>query len=144
MGSAPWRGCPFSWWFVHGRGGLKAFAEWTDTMTTQDPEEVSGDGAENRADPRLTSLEDRLKAAQRAESELTAHKEVGNAFTGKGASQGNRVLSVLLGSPLGGLVIGFALDRVLGTSPKIMLGLLVFGIVAGFVQVLRISRERAD
>ncbi len=113
-------------------------------MATQDPDEVSGDGAENRADPRLTSLEERLKAARHAEDLLTAHKEVGKAFTGKGTSQGNRVLSVLLGSPLGGLVIGFALDRVLGTQPRIMLGMLFFGVVAGFVQVLRISRERAD
>jgi ATP synthase protein I len=113
-------------------------------MMTQYPDEASGDGAENRADQRLTSLGDRLKSARRAEGELTAHKEVGKSFTGKGASQGNRVLSVLLGSPLGGLIIGFALDRVLGTQPKIMLGLLFFGILAGFVQVLRISRERAD
>lgn len=113
-------------------------------MVTQDPDMASGGGTDNRADDRLTSLEDRLKAAQRAEGELTAHKEVGKSFTGKGASQGNRVLSVLLGSPLGGLVIGFALDRMLGTSPRIMLALLIFGIVAGFVQVLRISRERAD
>ena len=113
-------------------------------MTTQDPDGASGDGAENWANQRLTSLEDRLKAAQRAEGELTTPREVGNAFTGKGVSQGNRVLSVLVGSPLGGLVIGFAADRVLGTQPKIMLALLFFGIVAGFVQVMRISRERAD
>ena len=109
-------------------------------MTTQDPHEASGNGA----DQRLTSLEDRLKAAQRAEGELNGPRDVGKAFTGKGVSQGNRVLSVLVGSPLGGLVIGFALDQVLGTQPKFMLGLLIFGIVAGFVQVLRISRERAD
>ena len=115
-------------------------AERTDTMTTQDPEEASGCGA----DQRLTSLEDRLKAAHRAEGELTAPREVGKVFTGKGVSQGNRVLSVLVGTPLGGLVIGFALDRVLGTQPKLMLGLLFFGIVAGFVQVLRISRERVE
>ena len=126
------------------RGGPVAVAERTDTMTTQDPDEASGDGAENWADQRLTSLEDRLKAAQRAEGELTAPREVGKAFTGKGVSQGNRVLSVLVGTPLGGLVIGFALDRALGTQPKIMLALLFFGIVAGFVQVLRISRERVE
>ena len=119
---------------------MQQSAERTDTMTTQDPEEASG----GQADQRLTSLEDRLKAAHRAEGELTAPREVGKAFTGKGVSQGNRVLSVLVGTPLGGLVIGFALDRVLGTQPKLMLGLLFFGIVAGFVQVLRISRERVE
>ncbi len=109
-------------------------------MTTQDHDEASGGGA----DQRLASFEDRLKAAQRAEGELTAPKVVGGAFTGKGVSQGNRVLSVLVGSPLGGLVIGLVLDRILGTQPKIMLALLFLGIVAGFVQVLRISRERAE
>lgn len=113
-------------------------------MTTQDHDRASGAGADNRADQRLTSLEERLKAAQRAEGELNSPMDVGRSFAGKGVSQGNRVLSVLIGSPLGGLVIGFVLDKFLGTQPKIMLALLFLGIAAGFVQVLRISRERAE
>lgn len=109
-------------------------------MTTQDHDEASGGGT----DQRLTSLEERLKAAQRAEGELNAPVDISKPFAGKGVSQGNRVLSVLVGSPLGGLVIGLVLDRFLGTTPKIMLALLFLGIAAGFVQVLRISRERAE
>lgn len=109
-------------------------------MTTNEPDEASGGGADHR----LTSLEERLQAAHRAEGEHSAPKQHGSAFTGKGVSQGNRVLSVLIGTPLGGLIIGYALDQFLGTRPKAMLALLFLGIVAAFVQIWRISRERAE
>ena len=106
-----------------------------------DDTDQAPDGGE---DPRLASLEERLQAAHHAEAERTAHKQVGNAFTGKGVSQGNRVLSALIGAPLGGLVIGFAADQLLGTRPTAMLAMLFLGIIAGFVQIWRISRERAE
>ena len=104
----------------------------------------TGQAPEGGDDPRLTSLEERLRAAHHAEARRTAPKRAGNAFTGKGVSQGNRVLSALIGAPLGGLVIGFAADQVLGTRPVAMLAMLFLGIAAGFVQILRISRERAE
>jgi ATP synthase protein I len=109
-------------------------------MNANDP----GEAPEGGEDPRLTSLEERLKAAHRAEDELTTPKEVGKAFTGKGVSQGNRVLSALIGTPLGALVVGYALDQFLGTRPKVMLAMLFLGIVGAFVQVWRISRERPE
>ena len=99
---------------------------------------------EGEEDPRLTSLEDRLRVAHRAEAERTEPKVVRNPFTGKGASQGNRVLSTLIGAPLGGLVVGFALDELLDTRPWAMLIMLFLGIAAGFVQIWRISMERAE
>jgi ATP synthase protein I len=109
-------------------------------MTAKDPEEAP----EGDVDPRLASLDERLRAAHHAETKLTAPREVRNVFTGKGVSQGNRVLSALVGTPLGGLIVGLAIDRLAGTRPWAMLALLFFGIVAGFVQVFRISRERAE
>jgi ATP synthase protein I len=99
------------------------------------------DGGE---DPRLTSLEDRLRNAQTAEDKRTEPLKVRNIFTGKGSSQGNRVLSAIVGAPLGGLFVGFALDQVFGTRPWVMLGMMFLGIVAGFVQVWRISQESAE
>ncbi|MDG2002708.1 MAG: AtpZ/AtpI family protein [Novosphingobium sp.] len=109
-------------------------------MTTDD----TGQAPEGGEDPRLTSLEERLKDAHHSEAERTAPKAVGNAFTGKGVSQGNRVLSALIGAPLGGLIVGFALDQLFGTRPWVMLSMLFFGIAAGFVQIWRISKERAE
>jgi ATP synthase protein I len=104
----------------------------------------NGQAPDGGEDPRLNSLEERLKAAHRSEAERTAPMQTGNAFTGKGVSQGNRVLSILIGSPLGGLFVGFALDQVLGTRPWVMLALLFLGLIAAFVQVWRISKERAE
>lgn len=104
----------------------------------------TGEAPESGEDPRLASLEERLREAHHAEAERTAPKAVRNVFTGKGVSQGNRVLSTLIGAPLGGLFVGFALDQVLGTRPWVMLAMLFLGIVAGFVQVWQISKERAE
>jgi ATP synthase protein I len=104
----------------------------------------NGQAPDGGEDPRLNSLEERLKAAHRSEAERTAPKQTGKAFTGKGVSQGNRVLSALIGTPLGGLIVGYALDAVLGTRPWVMLAMLFLGIVAGFVQIWRISKERAE
>jgi ATP synthase protein I len=104
----------------------------------------TGKAPEGGEDPRLTSLEDRLQAAHRAEAERTAPKGTGGAFTGKGASQGNRVLSTLIGAPLGAMLIGWLIDRWLNSAPAAMLTMLFLGIVSAFVQIWRISQERAE
>jgi ATP synthase protein I len=110
-------------------------------MAANDPEQAPAEGG----DSRLGSLDERLKAAQRAEAERTAPVEIGSAYlSGKGMSQGNRVLSTLIGVPFGGLVVGFAIDEVAGTRPGAMLVMLFLGIVAAFVQIWRISKERAE
>jgi ATP synthase protein I len=109
-------------------------------METDDHDKAPG----GEEDPRLTSLEDRLRNAHHAEAKRTEPTVVRNPFTGKGASQGNRVLSTLIGAPLGGLIVGYALDELLGTRPWVMLAMLFLGIAAGFVQIWRISKERAE
>jgi ATP synthase protein I len=109
-------------------------------MTASDHDKVPGGGE----DPRLASLDDRLKAAHHIEAERTAPAGANAAFTGKGASQGNRVLSTLIGAPLGAMLIGWLIDRWLGSAPKAMLAMLFFGIISAFVQIWRISRERAE
>jgi len=109
-------------------------------MAAIDPDEAPGGGEDHR----LTSLGDRLKAAHHVEAERTAPVGANAAFTGKGASQGNRVLSTLIGAPLGAMMIGWLIDRWLGSAPKAMLAMLFLGIISAFVQIWRISQERAE
>lgn len=104
----------------------------------------NGEAPDGGGDKRLDSLEDRLRKAHHIEAERTGANVPPNPFAGKGVSQGNRVLSALIGTPLGGLIIGYAIDQLLGTRPKAMLALLFLGIVAAFVQIWRISKERAE
>ncbi|MEO6717214.1 MAG: AtpZ/AtpI family protein [Novosphingobium sp.] len=107
-------------------------------MAMSDHDEVPGGGE----DPRLTSLSDRLKAAHHVEKERTTPAGANAAFTGKGAAQGNRVLSTLIGAPLGAMLIGWLIDRWLGSAPRAMLVMLFLGIISAFVQIWRISQER--
>ena len=109
-------------------------------MAANDHDEAPGGGE----DPRLASLDDRLKAVHHSEKERTAPKGADNPFTGKGVSQGNRVLSTLIGAPLGAMLIGWLADKWLGTAPKAMLAMLLLGIVSAFVQIWRIAQERAE
>jgi ATP synthase protein I len=109
-------------------------------MSADETGEAPGGGE----DPRLASLEERLEEAHRIEAKRTAPTEVRNIFTGKGVSQGNRVLSVLIGVPLGSFFIGFAIDQLFGTRPWAMLTMLFLGTISAFVQIWRISKERAQ
>ena len=92
----------------------------------------------DREDPRITSLNKRLAEEQRKEAIRTG---VGEG-QGKGYSQGNRVLAELIAGPAGGALIGWLLDRWLGTTPFLLLGLMVLGIVVAFRNIIRISGER--
>jgi ATP synthase protein I len=80
-----------------------------------------------------------------AEARATEKARVGGvAPNPKGYNQGSRVLAELIGVPAGAALIGWVLDRWLGTSPWILLGLLVLGVIAAFRNIIRISKERAE
>ena len=95
----------------------------------------------DREDPRITSLDQRLDAAKRDEAIRSGKVGEGQ---GKGYSQGNRVLSQLIGGPVGGAVIGWLLDRLFGTSPILLLVLMALGVVVAFRNIIRISGERPE
>jgi ATP synthase protein I len=101
----------------------------------------SGQDETGREDPRITSLNQRLDAAKRDEAVRAGKVGKGQ---GKGYSQGNRVLSQLIGGPAGGALIGWLLDRLLGTAPWLLLALMALGIVVAFRNIIKISGERPE
>ena len=103
--------------------------------------EGSGQDELDREDPRITSLNKRLDAAKRDEAIRSGKVGEGQ---GKGYSQGNRVLSQLIGGPVGGAVIGWVLDQVFKTLPIFLLALMALGIVVAFRNIIRISGERPE
>ena len=99
------------------------------------------DGSE---DPRLASLDERLKSAHRAETDRTKAFGAPVALTGKGTRQGQQILSALIGAPLGGALIGWVIDRLFDTAPGGLLIMLFLGFGAAISQVLRISKQRSE
>ena len=87
-------------------------------------------------DARLESLDERLDRLQRREAEK-ASKEQGDSSN----RAGRLVVNQLVGGPLGGLIVGWLLDRWLGTAPWLMLGLMFVGFAGGFINVIRISNK---
>ncbi len=86
-------------------------------------------------DARLDSLEQRLDRAETAEA-----KRVGRAPAADANEQlGNRVLSLLVGGLVGGTLIGWLLDRWLGTEPVLLITLMVLGTVGGFWSIIKMS-----
>ncbi|GGA39167.1 AtpZ/AtpI family protein [Sphingomonas psychrolutea] len=62
----------------------------------------------------------------------------------KGYGQGSKVLALLLGALFGGGIMGWALDQWLGTSPWALLIVLTLAIVGAFLNIIKISKERAQ
>jgi ATP synthase protein I len=87
-------------------------------------------------DARLESLDRRLDQAQQAEAQRTRKKQPDSSYR-----VGQLVLSHLVGAPAGGFLIGFVLDRWLGTKPWLMLVMLFLGFAAGVFNVIRISNS---
>ncbi|HWH18114.1 MAG TPA: AtpZ/AtpI family protein [Allosphingosinicella sp.] len=90
-------------------------------------------------DARLASLDERLRRAQAEEAERTGRNR---APADRNEQLGNRVLSYLIGGMLGGAVTGWALDRLFGTSPWLLLILLFLGTAAGFWNIIKLSNRR--
>jgi ATP synthase protein I len=86
-------------------------------------------------DARLESLDERLERLQQAEAKRTAKAQGDPSYRA-----GQLVLSHLVGAPLGSGIVGWMLDRWLGTKPWIMLAMLFIGFAVGVFDVLRISK----
>lgn len=92
------------------------------------------------SDPRFDSLDMQLRKAKEAEQIRS-----GKAQTpAKGMRQGNRVLTELIAGPAGGTLIGWFLDRLLDTTPWLLLICLFLGIGSAFRNIIRISNERPE
>jgi ATP synthase protein I len=58
--------------------------------------------------------------------------------------QGNRVLTELIAGPAGGALVGWLFDRLLGTSPALLLVCMFLGIAVAFRNIIKISGERPE
>jgi ATP synthase protein I len=96
-----------------------------------------GPGQDNRLpeDARLESLERRLDKMRREEAVKTA-----KAQGDPNMRAGQLVISHMVGGPLGGGLLGWLLDRWLGTAPWLLLLLMFAGFGAGVMNVLRIAK----
>lgn len=90
-------------------------------------------------DARLDALEARLEAARQDSLPGRSRLKGGVA---KGEQQGMRVLSELIGAPLGGALIGWLLDRLLGTKPIVLLVMLGFGFAVAVWSIIKIARQK--
>ena len=101
-------------------------------------EEEPGQDVETPQDARLDSLEERLKRAQARETERTGEGRAADA----NEQLGQRVLSTLLGGLFGGTLIGWLLDRWLGTGPWLLIVMMVLGTIGGFWSIIKLSSRR--
>ncbi|MEZ5655196.1 MAG: AtpZ/AtpI family protein [Sphingobium sp.] len=90
-------------------------------------------------DPRIAALQERIERAEQTEKVRTGQRdEKADANT----RLGNRVLAELIGGLAGGALIGWVLDRFLGTQPWLLLVFLFLGIIVAFRNIIRISTQR--
>lgn len=92
-------------------------------------------------DARIDALEARLQAAREREKQRNRPKVQGADVNYR---SGNRVLADLLGGIFGGLVIGWAIDSLAGTSPWGLLVMLFLGIIVAFRNIIRAANTLPD
>jgi ATP synthase protein I len=87
---------------------------------------------------RVDQLGDKLK---RAEAQHDTGRQGGDALQGRGMAYGFRMSSELVGAIVVGGLIGYGLDRLLGTLPWLFLLFFVLGFAAGILNILRAYRQ---
>ena len=97
-------------------------------------EEETGEAPKLPPDARLDSLDERLERAQRIEAERTGLKQPDPNYR-----IGQQVIGHLIGGPIGGGLIGWGLDLLLGTRPWLLLLMLFLGFGVGIRNVMRIA-----
>ena len=89
------------------------------------------------ADARLDHLEQRLAEAQRKEALRTGTGPAPDASE----QLGQKVLATLIGGLVGGTLIGWLLDKLLGTWPTLFITLMVLGTASGFWSIIKMSNS---
>lgn len=92
-------------------------------------------------DARVDALEERLKAAREREEHRNRPQVQGADANYR---MGNKVLAELLGGIGGGALIGWVIDRFVGTAPWGLLIMLFLGIIVAFRNIFRIANHRPD
>jgi len=102
-----------------------------------------GQDPQTPEDARLTSLNQRLRQAQQEDA---ARRGIPDAARSQilVRSVGQRLLYDLVGLPFGGGLIGWLLDRWLGTAPWIMLAMLFLGFGLAVRNVMRVAKTGSN
>jgi len=99
-------------------------------------EDENGEVPKLPPDARLGSLDERLDRLQQADAAKQAKTAVDPNMR-----IAQLVIGYLIGGPLGGALLGWGLDSLLGTFPRLLVLMLFLGFGAGFWNIMRISRN---
>ena len=99
-------------------------------------EDENGEVPKLPPDARLESLDERLDRLQQAEAARQSKTAVDPNMR-----VAQLVIGYLIGGPLGGGLLGWGLDSLLGTKPWLTLVMLFLGFAVGIRNVLRISKN---
>ena len=115
---------PFSRRGRTGKDGMAENEPWQDPKSPQDA--------------RLASLDERLRQAQADETERTGVKQ--SETVAYYRSPAYRVLSVLIGYPLGTALIGYAIDRFAGTR-GVWVAMVFVGFAVAIWEIWKLSKQ---
>ena len=95
-----------------------------------------------KEDPAIDSLDARIAAARAAEEARLSEQLLPGV--GGQAAPATQVISTMVGYPLGGIIIGFALDNLFNTLPWITIVLMFLAFIGGCVHAMRLAKNRAN
>jgi ATP synthase protein I len=132
---ALWRGCSQAAAAFHPQQGRAQMPVYDQNRPSVGPESLESGPIEH--DPRLEALDARLDAAHVREATRTGKSK----FVPKSSGMGERIFAQLIGTPLGGGLLGWFLDRWFDTKPWLFLAMLFLGFVVAGRNIYKISKE---
>jgi ATP synthase protein I len=106
-------------------------------MPDQDQDRSSVGQEPIKHDPRLEALDARLDAAHVQEATRTGKSK----FIPSSSGMGERIFAQLIGTPLGGGLLGWFLDRWFDTKPWLFLAMLFLGFVVAGRNIYKIAKN---
>ena len=91
-------------------------------------------------DQRISSLDERLDRLEASEAARTGRDRPG---ADPNTRMGNRVIADLIGGVAGGMLVGWLIDRIFGTTPWGFMIFLFLGIVVAFRNIFRLANGAA-
>ncbi len=109
----------------------------SDNESNENGNDKHSSSSQNRSEleKRLSELDKKISNARGPEENPETLDK------GKSYSYAFRIASELIAAPIVGAFIGWWIDRLLGTTPLLLLILLVLGMVAGIINVMRTAKE---
>lgn len=99
------------------------------------------DEYENHVKKKVASLDERIKAARTDQEEYEVQQYGVSADESDESKRGKRAAGEFLASVIAGFILGYVIDKYIGTAPAGMLFFMILGFVTGVMRANAVTKK---